>query len=152
MEKKPGFTIKGFVGETPTAVLTNGKLLFNKYGKYQPDLTILVPNETSLATIPRFHFDAADFNLSSGVTGFFGRYFKSKKGTDCFEVSDDPETSPHILLIDDWGGAFCSYRGRELFKLPNLYQKRASSNGGGTGYDYVVIEKGAKYTLSEDDI
>ena len=150
--EKSEYTVKGFVGETPTTVLTNGKLLFNKYGKYQPDLTILVPSESSLVTIPRFHFDAADFNLSVGVSGFFGRYFKSKKGTDCFEILEDPETAPHILLIDNWGGAFNDYRGRELFKLPNLYQKRASSNGGGTGYDYVVIEKGVKYNLSEDDI
>ena len=111
-----------------------------------------MPNEASLDSTPRFHFDETDFNIPAKVSGFFGRYFKSKKGTDCFEVSDDPTTAPHILLIDNWGGAFNDYRGRELFKLPNLYQKRASSNGGGTGYDYVIIEKGTKYALDEEDI
>ena len=145
------YTAEGFLGTTPDVVLTSGKLLFNMFGKYKPDLAILVPDQESLKGSVRYKFGQPDLNLPVSVTGFFGTYFVSKKGTNCFEMSASTD-APHILLIDDWGGAFCSYRGRELFKLKNLYARRACSNGGGAGYDYVVIERGTRYALSEDDI
>lgn len=79
-----------------------------------------------------------------------GDFFTSKKGTPCFKIKDDGR---HVLIRDDWGGAFNSYRGGKLPECPErLFYRRASSNGGGAGYDYGIYPVGYKYAPSIDDI
>jgi len=129
--------------------LSNGQFLYNDYGKYKPNLTFL---GLSVPYFPEYSVvSPSQFNLPKGNMSFLkGEYFRSKKGTPCFRLS---ETGPHILIRDDWGGAFNKYGGGMLEKLPNrLYYRRASSNGGGNGYDYIIVPEGTKYIMSEEDI
>ena len=112
--------------------LDDGKFLCPKgyYGKYEPDL--LVINK-----FPELNWERiSELNIpTSTVTAVRGKFFKTKKGANAFEVN---EGGPHVLLRDSWGGSFNDYKGGEL-PTNQLYHKRASSNGGGTGYDYAVI-------------
>jgi hypothetical protein len=90
---------------------------------------------------------SSDFNLTCGNVEYMkGKYWKSSKGTDCFEII---ENGPHIILRESWNG----HGGRELSKENGmLFYKIASSNGGGTGYTYAIIEREWKKTLSEQEI
>ena len=88
------------------------------------------------------------FNLPNGeLRQLTGEYFVSKKGTKCFRIGN----GPHIILQDDWGGAFNKYRGHTLPE-DQIYYRRSSSNGGGCGYDYAIIPKDWRLQITEDDI
>jgi hypothetical protein len=127
--------------------LKDGKYLINDYGKYQSGLSII----NNIPLIEWIKKDAKDFNLPEGnIEVVYGNFFISKKGTKCFEIKDK-ENAKHILISDDWGGAFNSYRGRTL-PQNGLYFKRASSNGGGAGVDYAILDKDWKHSLSVEDI
>lgn len=129
-----------------SVLLDDGSHLMNKFGKYEPNLCFL----SKLPYIMWRRTTAKEYNLSPKCSLCYvrGTFFKSKKGTNCFRLN---ENGPHILLRDDWGGAFEKYRGR---KLPEdqLYYRRASSNGGGCGYDYAVVPLGWRKVITEDDI
>lgn len=129
-----------------SVLLDNGNHLMNKFGKYEPNLCFIskMPYIMWRKTTPK------EYNLSPKCSLCYvrGTYFKSKKGTDCFRLDDN---GPHILLRDNWGGAFERYRGGNLPE-DQLYHRRASSNGGGCGYDYAVIPLGWQKVISEDDI
>ena len=144
--------------------MTSGDYLIQHYGKYASNLGIIVPKSDSHIgpygqddqSIRLFQEadmkDKAEFNLGEGVLDTLrGKFFVSKKGTKLFKV--DPN-GPHILLRDDWGGAFNSYRGGKLPTMERgaLYHRRASSNGGGSGYDYAVVPIEWKLEISEDDL
>ena len=126
--------------------LDNGKFLYNQVGKYATGLTFILD-------VPYLNWSKAkkeDFNLPEGnLTYLIGDFFYSKKGTKCFRVK---ENGTHILIRDEWGGAFSRYRGRTLSQENAVYYRRAHSNGGGCGYDYAVYPVGWKFTISEDDI
>ena len=125
-------------------ILENGKFLIKCYGKYAAQLCFISP-------VPRLNWEKTtrmQFNLPDGeLRQLTGEYFVSKKGTKCFRIGD----GPHIILQDDWGGAFNKYRGHSLPE-DQLYYKRASSNGGGCGYDYAIVPKDWRLQITEDDI
>jgi len=78
-----------------------------------------------------------------------GEYRKNKKGTEIFDVTNKKN---HYMIVIDWGGGFNRTRGVEIDKVSNyLYYKHARSNGGGNGYDYLIIPKDFKNQVSEDD-
>ena len=114
--------------------LDDGKFICPKeyFGKYKPDLLII-------NVFPELVWDRLDgYNLNidaKGLVGVRGKFFKTKKGTNAFQVSGH---GPHLLVKDSWGGSFNNYKGGEL-PTNQLYHKRASSNGGGSGYDYAII-------------
>jgi len=127
--------------------LNDGKFLLKDFGKYRTDLLIISDN-------PEINYEKIspqEFNLDKGDLTFIkGTFFVTKKGANAFRIE---EKGNHLLLRDDWGGAFNRYRGGSLFELDNLlYKRRASSNGGGTGYDYVVVPVGTKYEISIEDL
>lgn len=130
--------------------LNDGSFLIKDYEKYGSGLCILHSH-------PAFGYEYVscgkdDLNLSSGSFDvLYGAYFVSKKGTKCFRVD---KNGPHKLVRDDWGGAFNDYRGGSLPVEGKdvLYYKRAKSNGGGMGYDYVVVPRDWKNVLSVEDI
>jgi hypothetical protein len=128
--------------------LDNGNYLFNDYGKYSSGLSFILPSEDTeiFKSVETEQYNLPDGDLSEVK----GRFFTSKKGTKCFDVKED---GPDVLIRDSWGGSFNKYRGDTLSLLPNQkYFNRASSNGGGNGYDYVVVPIHTKYTISIDDI
>ena len=144
-------------------VMNNGDYIVQHYGKYASGLGIIVPKndahigpyreDQSIRLFEEVDMkDKSEFNLGSGsLDTLRGKFFVSKKGTKLFKVD---QNGPHILLRDDWGGAFNSYRGGKLPTMERgaLYHRRASSNGGGSGYDYAVVPIEWKLEISEDDL
>lgn len=131
--------------------LNSGNYLVKRYGKYDPHLCFISETEEVESTET---VDRSDLNLADGqFTVLYGNYFVSKKGTKCFKILPK-EIAPHMLVRDDWGGCFNSYRGKTLPDETNgaLYYYRAHSNGGGAGYDYSVLPKDWKFSLNEEDI
>lgn len=126
--------------------LNDGNFLIKEYGKYKSNLSFL----SEVPAIAWTPCKPSDFNLDRGTFYYIkGEFFTSKKGTKCFRVNPNGK---HILLRDSWGGAFEKYRGNTLPKEGAVYYRRASSNGGGCGYDYAVYPANWRYTLSEEDI
>lgn len=124
--------------------LDDGKYLLKHYGKYNTDLLII----SSSPEINWSRVSNDSLNLSDGnISEIIGNFFKTKKGSLSFEIT---VSGSHKLLRDNWGGCFNSYRGETL---PNdgLYYCRKSSNGGGTGYDYCVVDIDWKNVKSLDD-
>lgn len=140
----------GYLVEIPTekyVKLNDGKYLINDYGKYQSGLSFI----SNIPLIQWVKKTPQNFNLPEGnFEVIYGNFFTSKKGTKCFEVKDE-KYAKHVLISDDWGGAFNSYRGRTLPEN-GLYYKRARSNGGGVGVDYAIFDKHWKNSLSIEDI
>ena len=126
--------------------LSNGNVLMNKFGKYEPNLCFIC----AYPHIIWEDIEAKDLNLDRGdFKCLHGEFFVSKKGTKCFRIKKNGQ---HILLRDNWGGAFNNYRGGTLPEEGALYYRRASSNGGGSGYDYAIYNSNWQFQLSEEDI
>lgn len=141
-------------------VLDTGAVFIKHYGKYNSGLGIIVdpykyPHTNMLTGDVNLFCEYAqksDYNLGEGFLDYMiGDFFVSKKGTKIFRVNEDGK---HVLLRDDWGGSFNSYRGGKLLRTEEgaLYYRRASSNGGGIGYDYSVVPVNWKKVISEDDL
>jgi hypothetical protein len=144
--------------------LNDGSFLVKNYGKYTSGLGIIIDKdddeavirngvETDHISLFRTHFEGSQFNLGNmcSLSGIVGDFFVSKKGTKLFKKN---KNGKHILLRDDWGGAFNSYYGGTLPEVQEgaLYYRRASSNGGGSGYDYAIIPKEWKRTIRIEDL
>lgn len=140
--------------------------------KYCTGLTFIIKDEISasmfyefftgdIPTRGYFHYPElnkkmSDFNLGSGyITVLPGRYFSTKKNTQCFEVDKD---GPELLLRDEWGGSYNNYKGHTLEKIllcddnRDLWNLRTESKNGGEGIDYIIIPKDMKYEISIDDL
>ena len=128
--------------------LDNGKWMVNDYGKYRPNLTFILNNKEDLENWEQIH--GSELNLECGTLyRLTGNFWENKKGTKCFHVRKDGK---HQLIRDSWGGAFCSYRGNIILNTgESLYERRASSNGGGIGYDYAVFPVGWKKVEKFED-
>jgi hypothetical protein len=132
--------------------LDNGRYLNRMYGKYQPNITFL--SDTPIENIPSNGEmpDGADWDkaMDGTVIGIAeGTFFKSKKGTDCFDL----DGRNHVLITVDWGGSFRSSRGDCEFLPENMvYNRKASSNGGGNGYTFIVVPVGYKFVAKADEI
>lgn len=128
--------------------LSNWKFLINKYGKYAPNLSFLnsIPKiEFHNISSRDLNFDEWDFSL------IYWEFFTSKKWTKCFRILPK-EKAKHVLIRDNWWGAFNKYRWRTLPEEKALYYRRASSNGGWAGYDYGVYDVNFRNEVSENDI
>jgi hypothetical protein len=122
--------------------LSGGQWLFNWFGKYKPNLCWVVKRTPSGPELFWQKRKPAEFNLPEGdISSIRGKFWTSKKGSRCFTPD---ETGPHLLLRDAWGGCFNRYRGGLLCSLDHSYERRASSNGGGAGRDYVVVAAAAR--------
>lgn len=140
--------------ETKDLPLPNNWFRFkdNSFGlkdnqKYGSCLLIINPD---LPTLPFKKIDYKEFNLTNGDLEYIiGDYFVTKKNISAFKINPDGK---HYLLRDNWGGSFSKYFGNELAKLNTLYYRRSRSNGGGSGYDYAVINIDTKYCPNIDDI
>ena len=146
--------------------LGDGSVYFAGFGKYQPNLGFIVNSNDPHYDKETGHLHIfmdldlpeggssklrEELNLKdSGVTArLYGDFFVSKKGTKMFRIK---ESGKDQLLQDDWGGCFNDYRGGVLPQEGSLHYRRASSNGGGSGYDYAVYPREWKRTMSADDL
>lgn len=105
---------------------------------YQVDTQYLCPYE--YIKCPELT-DGMNMDWNADVKVLFGRFRTSKTGKPVFAITD-PIEAHDVLVRADWGGAFSSTRGQyreyEGAKAATYFH-RASSNGGGTGYDYYVL-------------
>lgn len=137
----------------------------NKFGKYRPNMTFIIPKEFFIdkdgSPIDPISFvsdrDITD-NMNIGWHGsaevLFGDFWRSKKGGACFRPKD-PRHARHLLIRVDWGGAFKSTRGVSsdyAEEVGATYFRSASSNGGGTGYDYWVLPVGFTRIIRDEEI
>ena len=130
--------------------LTNGEVLCNRFGKYQPNLCFVLNEEGA-----QLGWDDKIPNLNLEFDGDLdyipGDFWVSKKGTHCFRPKKDGK---HILLRVNWGGCFVSTRGCEYEEVKPLaiFSRRAGSNGGGTGYNFYIFDKNFHREVSIEDI
>lgn len=132
--------------------LENGNYLYFNYGKYKSGLTFIISNpDAPLGYFTDKELDKQLNLLYTGDASFLrGKFFVSKKGSYMFDLTTD---KPHILIRVGWGGAFNRTRGFKSENLPveKIYFRRASSNGGGAGYDYLILPADYKHKYSLDD-
>lgn len=138
---------------------TNKTFVINAYGKYRPNISFVlhkgfdgdpleyrrdVPTKEMIANM------GISFGTSeSGVSVLFGDFWLSRSGKPHFRPKSY-KLATHVIIRADWGGF--SYPGtRGAWSAPDgvAYFRRASSNGGGTGYDYYVVPVG--YRLIHDE-
>ena len=146
-------SLKGRIFGENTFLLDDGRYLFNNKGKYTSGLTFICQKNQLLSDF--YHQNEnlkkiINLNLDGNSTFCYGTFFKSKKGTPCFDIT--VKNPMHILIRTSWGGAFNTSRGIRNIPSDNIYYRRASSNGGGAGNDYLVIPIDFKNKISVDDI
>lgn len=135
----------------------NDQYMVNMFGKYQPNITFLVDKEVNLdghgdPINPLAYFEDKEIEAAIGlkidgkVSFMFGKAWRSKKGGMCFtpKTSDKADS---VLINVYWGGAFSRTCGFE--KAPNgaMYYRKAKSNAGRQGHDYVIFPL---YKLSKE--
>ena len=127
--------------------LSSGAYYLPMFGRYKPDLGFIVKDAPCGVIDDLFEGTFAFKNKNFKCV--YGRFFVSKKGTKMFEVNSN---GPHVLIEDDWGGAFSKYRGIETPKKA-LHTSRNSSHGGGLGVNYYVLPKDdAEDVVDLDDL
>ncbi len=149
--------IKKMMGEK--CFETNTCFGVNRYGKYRPNITFLIPkrfetdpleyrSDSVIQSI--FILRIIDFDGSASV--LFGDYWISRNNNSCFRPKSI-RTATHMLICVSWGGAFNDSRGyRSEKNIGEIYFRRASSNGGGTGYDYWVFPIGFRRIVQLEEV
>lgn len=89
-------------------------------------------------------------NLTVLLTIIRGQFRVNQKGTKIFDLTVVNKND--VLIVIDWGGAFTPTRGiiPDFLKPQLKYYYRASSNGGGTGYTYLVLPADKTIKISEE--
>ena len=135
--------------DTSVIELTNGEVLCNRFGKYQPNMCFVL-NENNICNT---WTDVDNYNIDwdGDPVQLRGEYWVSKKGTKCFRPKEDGE---YVLIRVDWGGCFNPTRGIEFNTVKEFapYSRKASSNGGGNGYNFYVLPYGFHREVSIDEI
>ena len=147
-----------------TVYETETGFLVNKFGKYRPNITFVIPKTFDLGkdgkvidplsyTADRDVTDNMNVNFDGDVSFVFGDFWRSKKGGACFR-SKNPMQAKHLLICISWGGCFNSHRGMSTNyanECGALYFRSASSNGGGVGNDYIVLPVGYKHSCYDPE-
>lgn len=134
---------------------TDSGFIFNDFGKYRPNLTFVLDREFCLdkdgKVVNPIQYikdhevtDSFNLDLNGEAKILFGDFWRSRKGGACFRPKD-PKGAKHILVRVDWGGAFNRSRGFNGDGVADrgaMYFRVASSNGGGSGYDYWILPVG----------
>lgn len=145
---------------------TETGFLVNNFGKYRPNITFIVPKTYDLDkngkhinplnyTEDREVTDNMNLDFDGSASFIFGDFWRSKKGGACFRPKN-PMQAKHLLIRVDWGGCFNSHRGNYSDDVKGidgvLYFRRASSNGGGAGYDYWVLPVGYSRVIHDEEV
>lgn len=138
--------------KTDKVVETATSFVVNAYGKYQPNISFVLAKDfdgdpltyrTDAPTRDMIAGLGLGFGTSeSGVSVLFGDFWSSKAGKPHFRPKS-PQNATHVIVRANWGG-FNHPHTRGAWDAPEdaAYFRRASSNGGGTGYDYYILPIG----------
>ena len=156
--------VKAIYGET--CFETETSFGVNLFGKYQPNMTFIIPKVFDLGKdgkpiSPMSYVEdrevTGNMNLDfDGSASFiFGDFWRSKKGGACFRPKN-PMQAKHLLIEVSWGGCFNKHRGRREDEVNDiegvLYFRRARSNQGGLGSDYWVVPVGFTRVIHDEEI
>jgi hypothetical protein len=132
--------------------------LMNDFGKYRPNITFVIRkdfegNPVDYRSDPPTKEMVADMNIDfdGNAEVLFGDFWISKKGGACFRPKSLIRAK-HVLVRVSWGGAFNDSRGCHENGIGEIYKRRASSNGGGSGYDYWVFPIGFYRVLRDEKV
>lgn len=152
--------VKAKYGEK--VIETGTSFVVNAYGKYQPNVSFVLAKDFGGDPL-KYRSDAParemiagmglGFGTSeSGVSVLFGDFWSSKSGKPHFRPKS-PQAATHVIVRADWGG-FNHPRTRGSWSAPEgaAYFRRASSNGGGTGYDYYVVPVGYYLVVRDEEL
>lgn len=152
--------VKAKYGEK--VIETGTSFVVNAYGKYQPNISFVLAKDFGGDPL-KYRNDAParemiagmglGFGTSeSGVSVLFGDFWSSKAGKPHFRPKS-PQVATHVIVRADWGG-FNHPRTRGSRSAPEgaAYFRRASSNGGGTGYDYYVLPVGYYLIVRDEEL
>ena len=149
-----------------TCYETETGFLVNIFGKYCPNITFVISKEFDLDAdgkpvnplryvSDREVTDSMNMDFDGDAEFMFGDFWRSKKGGACFRPKS-PRVAKDLLVRVSWGGCFNSHRGTYSDEAKAIegvkYFRRASSNGGGAGYDYWVVPVGFARILHIDEI
>lgn len=152
--------VKAKYGEK--VIETGTSFVVNAYGKYQPNISFVLAKDFGgdplkyRSDVPTREMIAGmglGFGTSeSGVSVLFGDFWSSKAGKPHFRPKS-PQVATHVIVRADWGG-FNHPRTRGSWSAPEgaAYFRRASSNGGGTGYDYYVLPVGYYLVVRDEEL
>lgn len=149
--------VKALYGDK--VIETTKSFIVNAYGKYNPNISFVLDKDFSgdpleyrrdTPTKEMVANMGIDFGTSeSGVSVLFGDFWLSRSGKPHFRPKSY-KLATHVIIRADWGGfSYPGTRGRWSAPDGVAYFRRASSNGGGTGYDYYVVPVG--YHLIHDE-
>ena len=141
---------------------TNKTFVVNAYGKYRPNISFVLHKDFSGDPL-EYRKDAPTKKMvagmginfgapESGVSVLFGDFWLSKAGKPHFRPKSY-KLATHVIIRADWGGF--SYPGtRGAWSAPEgvVYFRRASSNGGGSGYDYYVVPVGYYLVVRDEEL
>ena len=149
--------VKALYGDK--VIETAKSFIVNAYGKYNPNISFVLDKDFSGDPL-EYRKDAPTKELvantgisfgtsESGVSVLFGDFWLSRSGKPHFRPKSY-KLATHVIIRADWGGfSYPGTRGRWSAPDGVAYFRRASSNGGGTGYDYYVVPVG--YRLIHDE-
>lgn len=155
--------------DTEKVFETNTCFGVNRFGKYQPNITFVIPKQFEVRDgklvhpFPWKHVPELTQNMNwdfdgGDVSVIFGDFWRGKKGTGngVFRPKKATEAT-HVLICVDWGGPFARTRGCYLEEGFNpgsgiTYFRKASSNGGGTGSDYYVVPVNWKNVIWDEEL
>ncbi len=143
-------------------VETATSFVINAYGKYQPNISFVL--DKYFAGDPlKYRSDAPTREMiaglglgfgtsESGVSVLFGDFWLSKAGKPHFRPKP-VQAALHVIVRANWGG-IGHPRTRGAWSAPEgaAYFRRASSNGGGTGYDYYVLPVGYYLVVRDEEL
>jgi len=138
---------------------TGTSFIVNKFGKYEPNVSFVLDKNYSGDPLeyrndfPAYRMIAGtgiDFD-SNKVEVVTGDFWLSKAGKPHFRPKGI-ENASHMLIRADWGGAFSEKRGQHGGPKGTLHFRRASSNGGGSGYDFYILPIGFQLIVRDEEI
>ncbi len=156
--------IKAIYGET--CFETETSFGVNLFGKYQPNMTFIIPKVFDLGkdgkpispmsyVEDREVTDNMNLDFDGSASFIFGDFWRSKKGGACFRPKN-PMQAKHLLIEVSWGGCFNKHRGRREDEVNGiegvLYFRKARSNQGGLGSDYWVVPVGFTRVIHDEEI
>lgn len=149
--KNRGFYLDG--KEKNIVKLDNGKYIYFNFGKCDPNLNFLV-NYNHLLDGIIYETDSMlnkqlNLDYTGDITFLKGRFFKSKKGSNFFDLTSNDK--PHVLIKINWGGAFNNSRGIKTVPNDSIYYRCAKSNNGRMGVDYLILPIDYKTNYTLDD-
>lgn len=152
--------VKALYGDK--VIETAKSFIVNAYGKYNPNISFVLDKDFSgdpleyrrdTPTKEMVANMGIDFGTSeSGVSVLFGDFWLSRSGKPHFRPKSY-KLATHVIIRADWGGfSYPGTRGRWSAPDGVAYFRRASSNGGGTGYDYYVVPVGYHIVMNDDEL